>query len=107
MRVKVDEAGSNDEAGGVENVARGIRCDSSRLRDFGDFVSIEKNISRGVGLRPGVDDAAVLNEKHAKGPFLYPWTAVPRAPAFRQRDASLLRAAHKEQEEQRHAHGDS
>jgi len=81
MRVKVDEAGSHDQAGGVEDFGGLIWRDFSGLRDFDDFVAIKKNIARRVRLRGGVDDAAVPNEKHAKGPcprarrnFLFcPW----------------------------------
>src|SRR5579859_7277357 len=65
MRVKVDEAGSDDEAGGVEDFRRGILSDFSRLRDFDDFVAVEKHIARRVRLRGWVNDAAVLNEQHA------------------------------------------
>src|SRR5580700_3818328 len=89
MRVKVDETGRDDETGGVEDFRGVVLGDSSSLCDFRDFVAVEKNVARSVGLGGWVDDAAVLNEKHARDPFLHRWKAVPRAPAFRQRDAPL------------------
>src|SRR5580658_5751459 len=65
MRVKIDEAGSDDQATGVEDF--GIFVVVSEFAGggkFGNCFAVEKNVQGGVGLRCGVEDAAVFNQKH-------------------------------------------
>ena len=63
--VHVDEAGRDDEAGGVENF-RTVRAGNFSGRgDFGDGFSIEENVADRVGFGRGVEDAAVFNQSMA------------------------------------------
>src|SRR4029077_8243562 len=81
----INEAGSDDKAGGVENF-RAVRAgDFAGSRDFGDGFSVEKNVTDRVGFGCGVEDAAVLNQKHAQIPWIW------RRVSLQERDACLPR----------------
>src|SRR6202044_1729783 len=74
MRVKIDESGSDDQTRGVENLGAFVVVgEFAGLGELGDFLPVEKNVQRGVRFRCGVEDAAGLNQKHAKDPF-YRWS---------------------------------
>jgi hypothetical protein len=62
MAMQIDEPRSNNQAGGVEYFGA-IR------REFGagahNFFAIDQNIQGAFGAAGGIDDAPVLNQKHA------------------------------------------
>ena len=43
--------------------------DFSGRCDFGDAFAVQQNVSRSIGLRSGVENAAVLNQKHERIPW--------------------------------------
>src|ERR1700724_638600 len=69
MGVKIDEAGSDDQAGGAKNLRIFGSCNFPCRRQLSYFFSIEENIEGRVGPRSGIEDAAVLIQQHAMGPF--------------------------------------
>ncbi len=63
MRVKIDEAGSDDEASGIEDF-RVVGGNFSGGRDFGDAFTGEQDVEGGVGFSRRVEDASVFDQEH-------------------------------------------
>jgi hypothetical protein len=62
VRVHVNEAGRDDEAGGIKDLrAIGAR-DFSRRRDFGNTFTVEENVAWRVGLGRRIEDPPILNQ---------------------------------------------
>ena len=70
MGMHVNEAGRDDEAGGVKGLRAIGMCNFPGWRDFSDAFSIEKNVAGRVGLGRGIEDAPILNQKHVQIPWV-------------------------------------
>ena len=59
MLVKVDEAGGDDEAGGVDDPASAERSGG----DAGDFAVADADVADGIECGLGIDDAAAFDRE--------------------------------------------
>ena len=97
VHVHINEARRDDQAGGVEDFRAVGTSDFSRRGDFGDALAVQQNVARRIGLRRGIEHAAVLNQKHGQ----IPWVSLRLS--FERRMRAFRGADHQEIQN-RHAH---
>jgi hypothetical protein len=68
MCVEVNEPGSDDQSRGIEEFAS-VWGKLTGLRDFNNLLAIQQQVHRRIHIPGWINNAPVLNEKHAMGPL--------------------------------------
>src|SRR5258705_10455625 len=76
MDMKIYEARSDDEPGGIENLRVFQGRKFSPANNLLDDFTVEEDVHCSIGFGCRIKDAAILNQEHARNPSLWelcPW----------------------------------